>query len=271
MPISRKSLLQAASEASQSAKEIAKQILDSDLAQLAMIVTTIVGAVTYGWIEGAVIVEPCTRTVCPIMGTEAMWFLGHFSTYSIAIGLLFALITGGFGLVKARSMFAKGRRYFLFTFLGNYPLSWMLEDFAFFFFSPSKQPTDRLNPNSWTNWGLGGLSVNDPWRSGVALWIPTWYFIVFLAWLASMWIAHRCTVYDNLVKDQIAREIIPQTIQIPRVVKPVEPESADHPVARETKAPETQVAPETASRPRSPEAEEALRKLREKWMRKNSE
>ncbi len=39
------------------------------------------------------------------------------------------------GLIKGRSMFVKGKRYFLFTFAGNFPFSWLVEDFAFFWFS----------------------------------------------------------------------------------------------------------------------------------------
>lgn len=139
-------LLRVASEASESAKETAKRILDSDLTQFVMVLTTIVAAVVYGWIEGYALVVAEYGSE-QWLATQNLWFLGHLSTYSLAMLILFACITGGFALIKSHSMFAKGRRYFLFTFVGNYPFSWLVEDFAYFFF----QPQARLESSSWTN------------------------------------------------------------------------------------------------------------------------
>jgi len=265
-----------------------------------MILTTLVASTTYAWIEGFAIETPRYEA------TQIWWILGHFSTYSFAMALLFACITGGFGLLKARSMFTKGKRYFLFTFAGNFPFSWMVEDFAFFWFSPEW----RLTSDRWTNWFLGGVWLLDPWRTGVQIWIPNWYWPVLVFWLAMMWYAHRCTVYDNIVKDEIAREIVPRKIEIPtiEVKKPVRlPEEVVGPPApraeaapeaptpkeaervsveppilsREvpeapTPAPKPEQPPaehptlEVPKRARSPEAEEALKKLREKWVRSNA-
>ena len=282
-----------------SASESARRILESDLEQLAMILTTIVAAVVYGWIEGFAIETPRYEA------TQVWWILGHFSTYSLAMWVLFACITGGFALIKGRSMFVKGKRYFLFTFAGNFPFSWLVEDFAFFWFSPEW----RLSSDRWTNWFLGGLWILDPWREGVKIWIPNWYWPVLVFWLAMMWYAHRCTVYDNLAKDEIAREIVPRPIEIPRVeVKmPGSAEAPEEVVARRELVAEAKEAPAPkeaegvsvepqpsvgeippaprpaprveqppAERPilerrkRSPEAEEALRKLREKWLRNDA-
>jgi hypothetical protein len=257
-----------------------------------MILTTIVAATTYAWIEGFAIQTPRYEA------TQIWWILGHFSTYSAAMGILFACITGGFSLIKGRSMFKHGKRYFIITFLGNYPFSWLVEDFAFWWFYPD--PTYRLNSNAWTNWALGGVWLLDPWRETVRIWIPTWYFLVGLFWLGMMWYAHRCTVYDNLVKDEIAREILPETIKIPQVeVKKPEPvlvekkapapvEVVPAPPASGTleipRAPDTTAPPlvpsdeytrhtetpvkEPGAKPkaRSPEAEAALKKLRERWI-----
>jgi len=291
--VSRKQwLVQVAS----SARDTAHRILESDTEQLAMILTTIVAAGTYGWIEGFAIES------WRYPSAQVWWFLGHFSTYSLAMAVLFACITGGFALIKGRSMFMKGKRYFLITFVGNYPFSWMVEDFAFFWFYPD--PNYRLSSGIWTNWFLGGVWVLDPWRPDFRIWIPAWYFIVLLFWLGMMWYAHRCTVYDNLVKDEIAREIVPRTIEIPSEVKMPEPPKALEEVAegREPAAEETPPKAQAVSgepakpglgevpptptptqppeqppaehltvappRPtRSREAEEALRKLREKWLR----
>jgi len=290
--VSGRWLVQAAS----SSRDTAKRILESDTEQLAMILTTIVASVTYGWIEGFAIES------WRYPSAQVWWFLGHFSTYSLAMAVLFACVTGGFALIKGRSMFVKGKRYFLLTFAGNYPFSWMLEDFTFFWFYPD--PSYRLSKGLWTNWILGGVWLQDPWRANVQIWIPTWYFIVLVFWLAMMWYAHRCTVYDNIVKDEIAREIVPRKIEIPHieVKKPVRvpEEAAERPSAPATeeaptpKAERIRVAPqpsprevpqaptpapkpeqpptehptlEVPKRTRSPEAEEALKKLRQKWLR----
>jgi hypothetical protein len=263
-----------------------------------MILTTLVASTTYGWIEGFAIETP------RYAATQVWWFLGHFSTYSLAMGLLFACITGGFGLLKARSMFTKGKRYFLFTFAGNFPFSWMVEDFAFFWFSPEW----RLTSDRWTNWFLGGVWLLDPWRTGVKIWIPNWYWPVLVFWLAMMWYAHRCTVYDNIVKDEIAREIVPRKIEIPRIevkipgpiqapekvaegrspsteTKPEKPEAErvsvePQPSPREipqapTEAPQREQPPSEQPtlerKERSPEAEEALKKLRARWLKNNAD
>ena len=275
-----------------SSRDIARRILESDLEQIAMILTTIVAATVYGWVEGFAIETPRYEA------TQIWWILGHFSTYSLALLVLFACITGGFGLLKGRSMFVKGKRYFLLTFAANYPFSWLVEDFTFFWFSPDW----RLTSERWTNWFLGGVWILDPWRTGVRIWIPTWYAPVLVFWLVMMWYAHRCTVYDNLVKDEIAREIVPRTIEIPSEVTKPElvriPGMVEGKPAAEEAAPEAEAvkvepqpspeevpqAPASAPKPeqppterptleprkRSPEAEEALKKLREKWLRNNA-
>jgi hypothetical protein len=218
-----------------------------------MILTTIVAATSYAWIEGYAIETPRYEA------TQVWWILGHFSTYSLAMAVLFACITGGFGLLKARSMFTKGKRYFLFTFAGNFPFSWLVEDFAFFWFSPEW----RLTSERWTNWFLGGLWILDPWRTGVKIWIPNWYWPVSVFWLAMMWYAHRCTVYDNLVKDGIAREIVPKTIQLPSETD----EEGEPPISR---PPTAKSDLERRQVGRSVEAQEALKKLRARVLRNNA-
>jgi hypothetical protein len=252
-----------------------------------MILTTIVAATIYGWIEGWAM-RVGEQGSEQFLATQNLWLLGHFSTYSVALGILFACITGGFSLIKGRSMFKHGKRYFLITFAGNYPFAWLVEDFAFFWFYPDW----RLNDKAWTTWFLGGFWVLDPWRSGVKIWIPNWYWIVFVFWISMMLLAHRCTVYDNLVKDEIAREILPDTIRIPQVeVKKPELErvapriETEVPLPRpETEAqvpgipgtPDTATAkiheikietkPEAKPKTRSPEAQAALEKLKKRWI-----
>jgi hypothetical protein len=121
-----------------------------------------------------------------------------------------------------------------------------------------------------------------------------------------MWYAHRCTVYDNLVKDEIAREIVPRKLEIPRMeVKmpvrvpeavaerpsaPASEEKAERlqtePLTTESQSPLSREAPQAPTSPprpeqiplersppeaprptRSPEAEEALQRLRGKWLK----
>jgi len=251
-----------------SGRDAARRIIESDLEQAAMTLTTLVASTTYAWIEGFAIETPRYEA------TQVWWILGHFSTYSLAMAILFACISGGFGLLKARSMFVRGKRYFLFTFAGNFPFSWLVEDFAFFWFSPEW----RLTGERWTNWFLGGVWILDPWRTGVRIWIPNWYWPVLVFWLAMMWYAHRCTVYDNLVKDEIAREIVPRKVEIPRIeVKKPEPPRASQELAkpRESSAqaePKTTQAEPVSLHPqprqrRSREAEEVLKKLRARVLR----
>jgi hypothetical protein len=154
-----------------SARESAARILESDLDQLALILTTLVASTVYAWVEGFAVETPRYEA------TQVRWIIGLFSTYSLAMAFLFACITG-FGLLKARSMFTKGKRYFLFTFAGNFPFSWLVEDFAFFWFSPEW----RLTSDRWTNWILEGVWILDPWRTGFQIWIPNWYWPVLVFW-----------------------------------------------------------------------------------------
>lgn len=250
-----------------------------------MTLTTLVAAVTYGWIEGWALV-PAANGTPQWLATQSLSILGHFSTYSVAMGILFACITGGFSLIKGSSMFKHGKRYFLITFAGNYPFAWLVEDFSFFWFYPPA----RLNDTAWTNWAFGGTWLLDPWRSGVKIWLPNWYWIVLIFWSCMMLLAHRCTVYDNLVKDEIARELLPSRVTIPQIkVKKPELETSplqdtrlpvlDRPSSgAEAQAPQapgiTSPTPEIKAEPppeakpktRSPEAEAALAKLRKRWI-----
>lgn len=243
----------ASSRLASSARDIASRILKADLAQLTMILTTVVAGVTYGWIEGYVIRENLTN--------RSFTWLGHFSSYQVAVGILFGCITGGFALIQSRNMFARGNRYFLFAVIGNYPFAWLIEDFTYFLFNP----LDALSAEHWTNWFLGGIYVYSPWVPGVPkpeFWVPTWYFLVFAWFLVCQFYAHRCTVYDNLVKDEICEQIVPKPIEIPSEPAPAKQVSPE--ATAETKAPSISPTHEAMkTKPaRTMEAEEALERLR---------
>ena len=167
-----------------------------------MILITTAAAVTYGWIEGYVINASLgNQSLLPYV------LFNHFTMYQVAVGLLLGLMTGGFAIIKARNMFAKGNRYFLFSVIGNYPFSWLVEDFTYFLFNP----LDALSSTHWSTWILGGVYAYSPWMPGhpkPEFFIPTWYFLVFAWFVGCQWYAHRCTIYDNLVKDEIGHQIL---------------------------------------------------------------
>jgi len=240
--------------------------------------------------------------------------LNHFTAYQIAVGTLLGLMTGGFALIKSRQMFARGNRYFLFAILGNYPFSWAVEDFAYFIFNPLGAAT--LKSSAWSTWFLGGVYAYSPWMPGnpkPEFFIPTWYFLVFVWFLGCNWYAHRCTVYDNLLKDEIGKRILPKVLprtqdepQSPRgiptpVPAPEPPTATETPIGKETPPqPSTAVVPPapapsieipkavettpkretkvtvptpvpthvpTKPRVRSEDAEAALKRLRERWLK----
>jgi hypothetical protein len=284
-------VIRVASKSVDVARSAANQILEADLAQFLMTLTTVVAAVTYAWIEGFALMVPPPGT--PEHGaTQNLWIFNHFSSYNVAMAILFTCITGSFALLKSRSMFARGNRYFLFAVLANYPLSWLVEDFAFFFFCPF--PNCRLTSGMWTNWFLGGVSLMDPWTASVQIWIPSWYFLILVWAIGCHWFAHRCTVYDNLIKDEIGQQILPKlpTLpklpKLPKLSKSVEQHASPHsnrvpatvPKVQPPQKTQTPVAPtiedlikrrdrsiESPPPARSPDAETALIRLRKKWVR----
>jgi len=227
----------------------------------------------------------------------------HFTAYQLAVCTLLGLITGGFALIRARSMFKKGNRYFLFACVGNWPFSWLVEDFTYFLFNP----LDALSSTHWSTWILGGVYAYSPWMPGhpkPQFFIPTWYILVFVWFLGCQWYAHRCTVYDNLLKDEVGHQLLPKPpIQTPTVPMPpigervksqrtrfpihlshrvkLEPEDSP-PVPMPVPAPEPSptpqtpvtpltpvVVPERTTKVRSEDAEAALKRLRERWLKKN--
>ena len=291
---------------------VANTILAADFAQTVMVLVTVAAATTYGWIEGYMIRAN--------LGDQKNFPVGTYfgiSSYHIAFGLILGLITGGFALIKARNMFARGNRYFLFAFIGNYPLSWLVEDFAYFLFNPLDTLTANLHRD---NFGLGAVWVYGPWLPGTpkAMFpIPTWYFIAFAWFVGCQWYAHRCTVYDATIKDELGQTLqlskalptplptpLPSRFQFlykrlrgpPEVSTPpaAEPVADQHgpahpsrvptrrtPKAEPSQNPKTPVTPtvkelierrdrslEVQPPTRSPAAEAALKRLREKWIRK---
>jgi hypothetical protein len=240
-----------------------------------MILITTTAATTYGWVEGYVLNASLgDQSKLPYI------FLGHFTAYQVAVGLLLGSITGGFALIKSTQMFAKGNRYFLFACAGNWPFSWLVEDFTYFLFNP----LDTIHEHHWTLWLLGGTYAYTPWLPGSPkpeFLIPNWYFLAFAWFLVCQWYAHRCTVYDNLLKDQVAQRILKP--------KPHPPMKEEHAPESPTRVPGTVPAPKPSPTPKTPvveqkpprvdqtprpkvrsaDAEAALERLRKRWLRTN--
>jgi len=249
-----------------------------------MILITAAAATTYGWIEGYVInARLGDQTLLPYV------LFNHFTTYQLAVGLLLGLITGGFALIKSRNMFAKGNRYFLFACIGNWPFSWVIEDFTYFLFNP----LDALSSTHWSTWFMGGVYAYNPWMPGhpkPEFFIPTWYFLAFAWFLGCQWYAHRCTVYDAMVKDEVGQEILPNALPTPLPTREIEQHGPAHPrripraipKAEPPQKKETPVVTQPKPTPppvkelevpppvRSLAAEAALKRMREKWVRSDS-
>jgi hypothetical protein len=238
-----------------------------------MVLVTVAAATTYGWIEGYVVnANLGNQSLLPYV------LFNHFTMYQVAVGLLLGLITGSFALIKARNMFARGNRYFLWAVVGNYPFSWLVEDFTYFLFNP----LDALSSTHWSTWILGGVYAYSPWLPGhpkPEFFIPTWYFLVFAWFVGCQWFAHRCTVYDNLLKDEIGHQLLPKVpvkeerhapgdsaairTEVPQTEPPPTPKT---PVVTELP---TVVVPERTTKVRSEDAEAALKRLRERWLKKD--
>lgn len=289
-----------ASASTDVAKNAANRILEADLAQAIMVLITVAAGVCYGWIEGYVInAKLGNQQLLPYV------LFNHFTMYQIAVGTLLGLTTGGFALIKARSMFAKGNRYFLFAVVGNYPFSWAVEDFTYFLFNP----LDALSASHWSTWFLGGVYAYSPWMPGnpkPEFFIPSWYFLVFAWFIACNLYAHRCTVYDNLLKDEIGRQLLPKIsavkesatapVQHSRFHLPNWPHRDKHESKGPSGLPTTVPAPEPSSPPKTPvgtpaqtrmhtepsnavvvperttkvrssDAEAALERMRRKWLK----
>jgi hypothetical protein len=267
-------LVRIASDSGIVARNVAGKVLEADLAQTIMVLITVAAGITYGWIEGYVINATLgNQSLLPYV------LFNHFTMYQFAVGTLLGLITGSFALIKARSMFAKGNRYFLFACLGNWPFSWLVEDFTYFLFNP----LDALSSTHWSTWILGGVYAYSPWMPGhpkPEFFIPTWYFLVFFWFLGCNLYAHRCTVYDNLLKDEIGQRILPKVLpkavqdepqgpaRIPAPVPtPQPPTPKKAPVTVSLKKPTKPVEPTPKPKVRSDEAEAALKRLRERRLK----
>jgi hypothetical protein len=258
-----------------------------------MILITAAAATTYGWIEGYMIRGN--------LGDKTNYPLGHYfgiSSYHVAFGIMFGLITGGFALIKSRNMFARGNRYFLFACIGNYPFSWLIEDFTYFLFNPLGTLTASMQADSY---GLGGWYVYGPWVSGSPkpqFFVPAWYFIAFAWFVCCQWYAHRCTVYDAMVKDELGQTLLPKVLPTPVLPAPrparfqwlrrlkkitsppaAEPTVEKHgttyprrvpatvPKVQQTPPKKTPVTPVTPTLPvRSSDADAALKRLRARWV-----
>jgi len=158
-------------------------------------------------------------------------------------------ITFSFGLLKAHRMWRHKKRYFLFTALGAFPFSWMIEDISYFVFIDPK--LDRLGPDSWTNWIFGGFTAGR-------LWIPTWWIIVTILSFTLFFLAYRSALYNLLLEREVEQKLATQQPTEPQELAP-EPEPAlQEPAPRPE--PETSPPSEPVVTTEKPTTEEEIRR-----------
>jgi len=123
-------------------------------------------------------------------------------------------------------MWRHKKRYFLFTALGAFPFSWMIEDISYFVYIDPK--IDRLCPESWTNWILGGFAAGR-------LWIPTWWILTIVFSFSLFFLAYRSALYNLLLEREVEQKLTTQ-----------------QPTEQQELAPEPEPAPQEPTPPPTP-------------------
>jgi len=125
-------------------------------------------------------------------------------------------ITFSFGILKTHRMWRHKKRYFLFTAIGAYPFCWMIEDISYFIYIDPR--IDRLCPESWTNWVLGGFQAGR-------VWIPNWWIITTVFSFSLFFLAYRSALYNLLLEREVESKLATQQPAQPQELAP-EPEPA---------------------------------------------
>ena len=241
------------------AREKVDEVMDAHLELLSVVVCTIIWAVCYGWIE-ANAVGPFQVLYFDKHGHLPWWlqlvWWGHLGFYQLIFFVMSSAITFSFGLLKAHRMWRHKKRYFLFTAVGAFPFSWMVEDMSYFVFVDPK--LDRLEPNSWTNWIFGGFTAGR-------LWIPTWWILTTILSFTLFFLAYRSALYNLLLEREVERKIE----ALPEATPPPEPEAQPAPQDEtEAATPRAETPPE-AEKP-TPEEEIRRRLLVKKALGQNA-
>lgn len=221
------------------ARQKVDEVLDAHLELLSVVICTMIWAACYGWIEANAI-GPFQVLYFDRHG-HAPWWLQlvwwkHFSFYQLIFFVMSSAITFSFGLLKTHRMWRHKKRYFLFTAVGAYPFSWMIEDLSYFIYIDPK--LDHLCAESWTNWILGGFAAGR-------LWIPTWWIITVVFSFSMFFLAYRSALYNLLLEREVEQKLTTQ--------KPT-------PMTEPELAPEPEPAPQEPAPPPEPATEEEIRR-----------
>lgn len=234
-------------------REKVDEVLDAHLELLSVVACTIIWAVSYGWIEANAI-GPFQVLYHDRYGHLPWWlqlvWWDHLGFYQLIFFVMSSAITFSFGLLKAHRMWRHKKRYFLFTSLGAFPFSWMIEDISYFIFIDPK--LDTLDPEDWTNWIFGGF------RAG-RLWIPTWWIITIVLSFSLFFLAYRSALYNLLLERDVERQL---------EAAPTQPTNQEeHPIQPEAPQPsETEPEPEPVEEPASEVPDDVRAELRRKLL-----
>ena len=126
---------------------------------LSLFLTVVLSAIAYGWIEG---------TIYPYYPyRDELQILGHFTWYHLVFCFMFLVIGFTFSLTRALAMWSLKKGYMFAASAGSVIWGFWIEDMGYY----SIVHGEILGPDSWVNWGLGGISILDHW-------IPIVYFIL---------------------------------------------------------------------------------------------
>jgi len=235
------------------ARQKVDEVLDAHLELLSVVICTIIWSICYGWIEANAI-GPFQVLYFDKHG-HAPWWLqvvwwNHLGFYQLIFFVMSSAITFSFCLLKAHRMWHHKKRYFTFTALGAFPFSWMIEDISYFVFIDPK--LDRLCPESWTNWVLGGFQAGR-------VWIPTWWIITTIFSFTLFFLAYRSALYNLLLERVVEQKLTAQQLTEPTEPQELAPEP--EPAPQEPTPPPEEPIPEKPPVPEPATEEEIRRRL----------
>jgi hypothetical protein len=105
-------------------------------------------------------------------------------------------VTFSFGLIKIHRMFRQKKRYLVFTALGNFAMSCLILDVAYFVY----HETETLKPGIWTTWPFGGIWVGK-------IYVPWWWFATVLWSSAMFFLAYRSALYNLLLEREVEQKL----------------------------------------------------------------
>jgi len=147
---------------------------------LSLFLTVVLSAIAYGWIEG---------TIYPYYPyRDELQILGHFTWYHLVFCFMFLVIGFTFSLTRALAMWSLKKGYMFAASAGSVIWGFWIEDMGYY----SIVRGEILGPDSWVNWGLGGISI-------LSHWVPTIYFILSFTGFALFSAAYLRSNMDTIL------------------------------------------------------------------------